>query len=204
MARSIDIHTKSTSKTNERAIGGVTSGLIELEQSVTWEAVHFGIRQRLSAKITEFEYPHRFVDEQVSGAFKCFRHTHEFVAVDDGTLMIDTFDYSSPLGLLGKLADKLFLKSYMREFLLKRNLYIKKAAEELGKNETKVNTEDVVFECPLIKGIIHEGDCFDINLVRERMAKQSLLIHLENELGFKIDILRADEVCSKCRHCPMQ
>ncbi|MFD0694965.1 SRPBCC family protein [Paenibacillus sp. GCM10027628] len=129
LARSIDIHAESTSQTKERAIGGVTSGLIELGQSVTWEAVHFGIKQYLTAKITEFDYPYCFVDEQISGAFKRFRHTHEFVEFENGTLMIDTFDYQAPLGSLGKLADRLFLESYMRRFLLKRNEYIKNVAE---------------------------------------------------------------------------
>jgi ligand-binding SRPBCC domain-containing protein len=130
LARSIDIHMQSTSHTKERAIGGVTSGLITCGESVTWEAVHFGIKQRLTAKITEMEYPYRFVDEMVSGAFKRFRHTHEFAASENGTLMVDTFDYSSPFGLLGRLADKLFLEKYMRNLLMKRNMYIKMVAEE--------------------------------------------------------------------------
>ena len=129
LARSIDIHMESTSKTRERAIGGVTSGLIELGESVTWEAVHFGIRQHLTAKITAFDRPRRFVDEQVRGAFARFTHVHEFVPAEEGTLMIDTFDYASPLGLLGRLADALFLKRYMTRFLTERNLYIKKLAE---------------------------------------------------------------------------
>ncbi|KPV55774.1 MULTISPECIES: SRPBCC family protein [Paenibacillus] len=130
LARSIDVHAQSTSQTKERAVGGVMSGLIELGQTVTWEAVHFGIKQRLTAKITEFESPFYFVDEMVRGAFKRFRHTHEFCAVDSGTLMIDEFDYTSPLGPVGKLADRMFLESYMKNFLLKRNLYIKQLAEK--------------------------------------------------------------------------
>ncbi|SFF17391.1 hypothetical protein SAMN04487969_116104 [Paenibacillus algorifonticola] len=130
LARSIDIHAESTSQTKERAIGGVTQGLIELGQTVTWEAVHFGIKQRLTARISAMEAPHFFVDEQVGGAFKHFYHSHEFIISGDGTLMIDTFDYASPLGLLGKLADALFLERYMRVFLTKRNLYIKNVAEQ--------------------------------------------------------------------------
>ncbi|GLX70571.1 hypothetical protein MU1_49170 [Paenibacillus glycanilyticus] len=101
LSRSIDIHMDSTSQTNERAINGRTSGLIELGESVTWEARHFGIRQHLSAVITEFEEPYRFVDEMVSGAFKSFRHEHRFVASEDGTLMTDIFDYASPWGAVG-------------------------------------------------------------------------------------------------------
>lgn len=131
MARSIDKHMESTSRTREKAIAGVTSGLIRLGESVTWEAVHFGIKQRLTATITEMDEPHFFVDEMVKGAFKRFYHKHEFVPLaSDTTKMIDTFDYTSPCGILGRWADWLFLENYMARFLYERNLYLKQAAEE--------------------------------------------------------------------------
>lgn len=130
LARSIDSHMESTARTREKAIGGVTSGLIRLGESVTWEAVHFGVKQRLTAKITEMEEPWFFVDEMVQGAFKRFYHKHEFIRLGEKkTRMIDTFDYTSPLGVLGKLADVLILERYMRRFLLERNLYLKEKAE---------------------------------------------------------------------------
>jgi len=130
LARSIDSHMESTARTREKAIGGVTSGLIRLGESVTWEAVHFGVKQRLTAKITEMEEPWFFVDEMVQGAFKRFYHKHEFIPLGEKkTRMIDTFDYTSPLGVLGKLADVLILERYMRRFLLERNLYLKEKAE---------------------------------------------------------------------------
>ncbi|MDQ0230805.1 SRPBCC family protein [Metabacillus malikii] len=130
VARDIDIHTQSTSQTFEKAIAGVTSGLIELNETVTWEAIHFGIKQKLTVRITEFDYPNRFVDEMEKGAFKRFYHSHEFIEKPNGTLMVDTFDYTSPLGVLGKLADRLFLEQYMKNFLITRNRVIKKVAEE--------------------------------------------------------------------------
>src|ERR1700733_15775427 len=98
LSRSIDLHTDSMQHTGEKAIAGRTSGLIELGESVTWEAKHFGIRQTLTSKITEFNYPNCFVDEQVRGAFKSFRHEHRFVQQDGQTLMTDTFTFKSPLG----------------------------------------------------------------------------------------------------------
>src|SRR5690606_21074152 len=90
LARDIDVHCQSTSATKERAVAGVTSGLIGAGQSVTFEAVHFGVRQRLTSKITEFDAPHRFVDEMVEGAFASLRHVHEFEARGEHTLMRDT------------------------------------------------------------------------------------------------------------------
>ncbi|WP_373419602.1 SRPBCC family protein [Bacillus sp. EAC] len=121
---------ESTSQTNERAVKGRTSGLIELGESVTWEATHFGIRQHLTSIITEFDPPNRFVDEMVSGAFKRFRHEHIFELQDDGTLITDKFDYTSPFGPIGRLADVMFLRSYMERLLLRRNEYIKCNAEK--------------------------------------------------------------------------
>ncbi len=129
LSRSIDLHLESTKQTGEEAIAGRTTGLIELGETVTWRAKHFGIRQSLSSKITQFDRPNLFVDEMVEGAFKCFRHEHHFIWVDDHTLMKDVFVFESPLGLLGKLADILFLKRYMIRLLMERNRVIKKAAE---------------------------------------------------------------------------
>ena len=69
LARSIDAHMASTEGTNERAIGGRTSGLIEIGETVTWEARHFGVRQRLTVRVTSFDRPHSFSDEMISGAY---------------------------------------------------------------------------------------------------------------------------------------
>ncbi|WP_449437402.1 SRPBCC family protein [Pedobacter steynii] len=130
LARNIDLHQVSTAHTNERAIAGKTSGLIELNESVTWEAKHFGIVQRLSSKITEMKSPDYFVDEMVFGAFKSFRHEHIFETQGTGTLMTDVFNYVSPLGVLGKLANVLFLNKYITDLLVHRNKILKEHAEQ--------------------------------------------------------------------------
>jgi len=52
LARDIAFHQRSVAHTAERAIGGVTGGLIALGETVTWEATHFGVRQRLTVRIT--------------------------------------------------------------------------------------------------------------------------------------------------------
>lgn len=129
LSRSIDLHKISTKHTNEEAIAGVTTGLIKMNETVTWRAKHFGIYQKLSSKITAFERPTYFVDEMVKGIFKCFKHEHLFKEIGGQTLMTDIFDYESPLGILGKIADTLFLKNYMRRLLAIRNETIKDFAE---------------------------------------------------------------------------
>jgi len=116
--------------TGERAVAGVTRGLLSLNDQVTWQARHFGIRQRLTSRITTFDPPHAFTDEQVSGAFKRFRHEHRFEALDRAaTRVTDVFDFEAPLGPLGSLACTLFLTAYMRRLLARHAANLKAAAE---------------------------------------------------------------------------
>jgi ligand-binding SRPBCC domain-containing protein len=110
-------------------VGGRTSGLMELGEDVTWEAVHLGVRQRLTARITAMDRPRAFVDEMVRGAFARFRHIHEFHEERGGTRMVDDFDYRAPLGILGRIADVLFLERYMTRFLAERADHLRRAAE---------------------------------------------------------------------------
>ena len=111
LARSIDAHLASTGGTEERAVAGVTQGLIDMDDEVTWEARHFRVRQRLTIRVTAFDLPKHFQDVMVSGAFKRMVHDHEFADHPTGTLMSDRFEFESPLGILGKIADWLFLTS---------------------------------------------------------------------------------------------
>ena len=129
LSRSIDLHCVSTTGTKERAIDGICTGLIGLNETVTWEATHFYIRQRLTSKITAYERPHHFKDEQVKGAFAYIKHDHFFKSLGDTTLMIDKFDYGVPYGIFGKLFDEWVLNNYLCRFLEERNRIIKDYAE---------------------------------------------------------------------------
>ena len=129
LSRSMDLHMISTRHTGEKAIAGVTSGLIQLGETVSWRAKHLGVWQTLTTRITAYQRPGFFVDEQVAGAFKAFRHEHHFEEEAGLTLMTDIFDYQSPLGTLGRIADKLFLEAYMTRLLQERNKVIKAYAE---------------------------------------------------------------------------
>ncbi|HEX9929887.1 MAG TPA: SRPBCC family protein [Pyrinomonadaceae bacterium] len=129
LMRDIRLHTETTAKMKEKAIGGITSGKIGLGQTVTFEGVHFGIRQRLTVKVVEFERPRLFVDEMTEGVFKSFKHIHEFFPNEKGVLMRDTLVWTAPLGFLGKIADKVFLENHLRKLVMKRNLKLKEIAE---------------------------------------------------------------------------
>lgn len=129
LSRSIDLHKATMSKHNEISVAGVTGGLINLGETVTWEATHFGVRQKLTSKITGFERPRYFRDSMISGAFARFDHEHFFEETEQETLLRDTFDYDSPLWILGNIADWIFLENYMKNMLEERNRVIKQAAE---------------------------------------------------------------------------
>lgn len=115
--------------TDEKAIDGRTAGLIELGETVTWQAKHFGIRQQLTSRITAMQVPYFFVDEQVKGAFQKLYHQHIFQYDGTYTYMTDIFEFDSPMGILGKIFNRLILTRYMTRFLSQRNEVIKKYAE---------------------------------------------------------------------------
>ena len=132
LARDIELHVESMEGTGEKAVAGVMKGLLGLGQEVTWEARHFGVRQRLSSRITAFDRPRHFRDSQVAGAFRRFDHDHFFARESGVTIMRDVFDYESPLGWLGRIADLLFLRLYMTRLLRRRAVAIRDRAEEVA------------------------------------------------------------------------
>lgn len=136
-SRNITVHTEADKGHELRAIAGVTSGLINLNETVTWEAKHFGFRMNHTSKIIAMDRPHSFADEMQKGMFHHWHHLHKFETLEDGrTKMIDLVDYASPLWILGKIVDALYLKNYMTNFLIEHNKYIKKVAEEETKSAT--------------------------------------------------------------------
>lgn len=128
LSRSIDVHLESMAASRERAVGGVTSGLIGPDQDVSWEAHHLGIRWRMTSRITSFERPHRFVDEMVRGPFAYFRHEHQFQENNGGTRMTDTIEARMGLGWFGPALDVIAV-IYLRRLITIRNATIQQCAE---------------------------------------------------------------------------
>ena len=129
LSRSIDLHKISTAKTKEKAVAGKIKGLIGLNEFVTWEATHFGIKQKLTSKITAFDPPVHFRDEQVKGAFRSIMHDHYFECREGIVIMKDIFEFHSPFGIAGRIFNKLILTRYLRRLLHARNMIIKEYAE---------------------------------------------------------------------------
>jgi ligand-binding SRPBCC domain-containing protein len=129
-SRDLDLHLESMGHTGERAVGGKTSGLIELGEQVTWEGRHFGIRQRFTSRITAYDRPRYFQDSMIKGAFHSFVHDHYFEPCPDGTVMKDVLTFRSPLGPLGALVDRLVMSGYLTRMLTRRNDVLKSILEK--------------------------------------------------------------------------
>ena len=129
LCRSINLHQISTIDTNEKAIGGTMNGLINKNETVTWQAKHLFKIRNFTSKIKEMEKPVFFIDEMIKGDFKSFRHEHHFKATENGTIMIDLVKFETPYGIAGKIVNQIFLKSYIEKLLVKRNSVIKDYAE---------------------------------------------------------------------------
>jgi len=132
LARSVEAHIKSTAGTGERAVGGVTTGLLGPGDEVTWRARHFGITQELTSRIMAYDRPRHFRDVMVRGPFRQFEHDHHFGAVPAGTRMVDVCDFTAPLGFVGTLAERIVLTRYLTRFLQRRAAVLKHLAESDG------------------------------------------------------------------------
>ena len=129
LSRNVDLHKKSMSHFKEEAVAGIRFGLMEKEETVTWKAKHFLKTRLMRVKITAMKKPHHFIDEQVQGDFKMMKHEHHFKPCDNGTIMIDLFEYEVPYGWLGKIFDKLYLSKYIIHLLHQRNKTIREYGE---------------------------------------------------------------------------
>ena len=129
LSLSVDAHTASMGPSGERAVAGVTSGLMGPGDTVTWRARHFGLRFRMTSRITAWDRPWRFVDEQVSGPFRSWHHEHVFTPVPDGTLMVDVARFQAPYGVLGRTAEALVLTRYLPLLLAQRNEWLARELE---------------------------------------------------------------------------
>lgn len=121
----VQAHTRSMASSSERAVDGRTRGELSLGDTVTFQARHFGLTWRLKARITSYDRPRRFVDEQESGPFKRWHHAHHFEPDGaGGTVMRDVIDFASPLGPLGRAVDRILLSRYMPHLIRSRNAYL--------------------------------------------------------------------------------
>ncbi len=138
LARDVAAHVRTAAFSSERVVEpGRTEGLLDVGDLIAFEGQHFGIRQRFVARITALDRPYRFADEMVEGAFKWLRHVHEFEFQSGITVMRDILDWEPPFGLIGRAADRLFLRRHMHWFVSTKQAAFRRIAEERARAITK-------------------------------------------------------------------
>lgn len=126
----MDVHAHSMGPSRETATTNNGRRTLALGDEVTFRARHFGVRWHMTSRITAYEAPGYFVDEQTRGPFRAMRHEHHFEDCGDGrTRMTDRMTITAPFGMLGALATRLLLAPYLRRLLQRRALHIKRLAE---------------------------------------------------------------------------
>ncbi len=129
LSRHIGLHKISQQDHKEEAVAGITSGLIQQGESVTWKAKHLFKTRFMTVEITDMKKPDYFEDVMSKGDFISYAHKHYFKQVNNGTIMIDELSFESPHGFLGKLVNRLYLTGYMKALVQKRNETIRLYAE---------------------------------------------------------------------------
>jgi ligand-binding SRPBCC domain-containing protein len=129
LSRSVNLHKISLSDSGEKAIGGVLNGLIDMNETVTWQGRHLYKVRKFTSRITAMEKPVSFTDEMTEGDFQQYKHEHHFKPINNGTIMIDLVSFESPYAIVGKIFNRVYLTRYMKNLLIKRNEVIKEYAE---------------------------------------------------------------------------
>ena len=76
----------------------------------------FGVPFNWRTRIVQWQPNARFIDEQVSGPYRSWRHVHTFAECEEGTRMTDRVEYRLPLQPAGILALPLVRRQLDRIF----------------------------------------------------------------------------------------
>lgn len=129
LALSIDLHQFSAASSGDSVSSRLKSGLLGVDDTVTWSGWHFGVPVRHTTVIDVCRPSMYFRDVMVEGVFEHFSHEHHFAVMDDGTRIRDEVRFAAPWGVLGQVAEKLVLRRHLIRFLKRRNALIKRVAE---------------------------------------------------------------------------
>lgn len=89
---------------------------------ITYKVSPFaGIAMDWMTEITHVQDYAYFVDEQRVGPYAMWHHQHKIEAIEGGVLMTDIVTYQPPLGILGAVANTLFIKKQLQQIFDYRN-----------------------------------------------------------------------------------
>lgn len=129
LCRNTTVYKKALEGRKESLVAGTTGILVNAGDTITLSAKHLGKTRMITARVIEMNIPEKFVEEQVKGDLKSFRHEHHFKSVENGTLVIDLVEMEEPRDAIGSILGKLFMKKYFETLLNKRNALVKLYAE---------------------------------------------------------------------------
>lgn len=73
----------------------------------------FGVPIRWKTEITEWDPPGGFTDTQLRGPYRLWIHEHRVEPVDGGTRVTDRVRYRIPLGPVGALVNRVFVRRWL-------------------------------------------------------------------------------------------
>ena len=79
------------------------------------------VRMKWVSEIANVNEPFEFTDIQKSGPFSFWQHRHSFREVENGTEMTDELLYRVPMGVIGRLANSLFVEREVNAIFDYRN-----------------------------------------------------------------------------------
>ena len=90
----------------------LTPGPIRLAAGarIDYELKIYGIPLKWATLIESWDPPNQFVDVQLRGPYRVWRHTHRFMADGAGTRIVDDVDYQLPFGPVGRLVEALWTR----------------------------------------------------------------------------------------------
>lgn len=83
----------------------------EIQCRIRW----LGIPRHWRTRIAEFDRPCRFVDVQIEGPYRRWRHEHRFAAVGEKTLMRDRVQYQLPYGVFGRIVHRAAVRRQLQQ-----------------------------------------------------------------------------------------
>ena len=84
------------------------------------------IKMNWMTEITHVRENEYFVDEQRIGPYKLWHHQHKIEPIEGGILMTDIVTYQPPLGLLGNIANFLFIRRQLQKIFEFRSKALEK------------------------------------------------------------------------------
>lgn len=129
LCRNTTLYKKALEGRSETISASAAGILASAGDTITISAKHFGKTRIVTSRVIEMNIPEKFVEEQIKGDLKSFRHEHHFKPVENGTLVIDLLELEEPRDVLGSVLGKLFIKKYFESLLNRRNALVKLYAE---------------------------------------------------------------------------